>query len=153
MENRPRDLTTLQRHFATAVHADPAIPASFTQACRDSLATLALDGTPLFIESGVQGTFPLFLLSLTDKTGDMVFYTTTPWLYPTYAPIVFQKNYHYLREMETIVAHDHLFQLKTVQDGTVMVEETTNATARCLALYEIQTFKAMLQRCIHTFAF
>jgi hypothetical protein len=148
MEDRPRDLATLQRHFARAVHADPAIPASFTQACRDSLAALALDGTPLFIESGVQGTFPLFLLSLTDKTGDMVFYATTPWLYPTYAPIVFQKNYHYLREMETIVAHDHLFQLKTVQDGTVMVEETTNATARCLALYEIQTFKAMLQRCM-----
>jgi hypothetical protein len=152
MEEHPRDLATLRRHFATAIHADPAIPASFTQACRDYLATLVLDGTPLFIESGVQGTFPLLLLSLTVNTGDMVFYTTTPWLYPTYAPIVFQKNYHYLREMETIVAHDHLFQLKTVQDGTVLVEETTNATARCLALYEIQTFKAMLKRCMPTFA-
>jgi hypothetical protein len=147
MEEYPRDLPTLQRHFATAVYADPAIPASFTQACRDYLATLALDGTPLFIESGVQGTFPLFLLSLTANTGDMVFYTTTPWLYPTYEQIVFRKNYNYLREMETIVCHDHLFQFKTVQDGAVLVEETTNATARCLALYEIQTFKAMLQRC------
>jgi len=152
MEDHPRDLATLQRHFATAVHADPAIPASFTRACRDYLAALTIDGTPLFIESGVQGTFPLFLLSLTANTGEMVFYTTTPWLYPTYAPIVFQKNYHYLREMETIVAHDHLFQLKTVQDGTVLVEETTKETARCLALYEIQTFKAVLQRCMHTFA-
>jgi hypothetical protein len=152
MEKHPHNLATLRRHFATAVHADPAIPASFTQACRDYLATLALDGTPLFIESGVQGTFPLFLLALTGATGDMVLYTTTPWLYPTYAPIAFQKNYHYLREMETIVAHDHLFQLKTVQDGTVMVEETMNATARCLALYEIQTFKAILmQRCMPTF--
>ena len=54
--------------------------------------------------------------------------------------------------METIVAHDHLFRLKTVQDGTVMVEETTNATARCLALYEIQTFKAMLKHCMPTLA-
>ena len=104
MDEHPRDLATLQHHFATAVHADPAIPASFTQACRDYLATLALDGTPLFIESGVQGTFPLFLLSLTNNTGDMVFYTTTPWLYPTYEQIVFRKNYNYLREMETIVA-------------------------------------------------
>jgi hypothetical protein len=152
MEEHPRDLATLQRHFATAVRADPAIPASFTQACRDYLATLALDGTPLFIESGVQGTFPLFLLSLTGNMGEMVFYTTTPWLYPTYEPVVFQKNYHYLREMETIVAHDHLFQLKTVQDDRVLVEETTNATARCLALYEIQMFKAiMMQRCMPTF--
>jgi hypothetical protein len=54
--------------------------------------------------------------------------------------------------METIVAHDHLFQLKTVQDGTVLVEETTNEQARRLALYEIQTFKAMVQQCLHTFA-
>jgi hypothetical protein len=149
---RPCTLAILRRQFATSVYADPAIPVSFTQACRDYLATLALDGMPLFIESGVQGTFPLFLLSLTGNTGEMVFYTTTPWLYPTYAPIIFQKNYHYLREMETIVAHDHLFQFKTVQDGKVLVEETTNEAARCLALYEIQTFKAMVTRCMHTFA-
>ena len=143
---RSCDLATLRHHFATAVHADPAIPTSFTQACRDYLATLAMDGTPLFIESGVQGTFPLFLLSLTGNIGEMVFYTTTPWLYPTYEQIVFRKNYNYLREMETIVAHDHLFQFKTMQDGKVLVEETTNETARCLALYEIQTFKKIVQQ-------
>src|SRR5262249_50802334 len=153
MEDHPHDLATLRHQFATAVHADPAIPASFTQACRGYLATLALDGTPLFIESGVQGTFPLFLLSLTDNTGEMVFYTTTPWLYPIYEQIVFRKNYNYLREMETIVAHDHLFQFKTMQDGPVLVEETTNETARCLALYEIQAFKEiMMQRCMPTLA-
>ena len=49
MDEHPRDLATLRRHFATAVHADPAISALFTQACRDYLATLTLDGTPLFI--------------------------------------------------------------------------------------------------------
>jgi len=134
------------------VHADPALPAAFMQACHDYLATLAMDGTPLFIESGVQGTSPLCLLALTETTGVLVLYTTTLWLYPTYAPIVFQKNYHYLREMETIVAHDHLFQLKTVQDGKVFVEETTNERVRSLALYEIQTFKALLKCCLLTFA-
>jgi hypothetical protein len=149
---RPCDLATLRQHFATAVHAAPAIPASFTQACRDYLATLALDGTPLFIESGVQGTFPLFLLSLTDNIGEMVFYTTTPWLFPIYEPLVFRKNYNYLREMETIVAHDYLFQLKTMQDDKVLVQETTNERARRLALYEIQTFKAMLTRSMYTVA-
>ena len=140
------DLATLRHRFATAVHAEPAIPASFIQACRDYLANLALDGIPLFIDSGVQGTFPLFLLSLTGNRGEMVFYTTTPWLYPTYGQIVFRKNYNYLREMETLVAHDHLFQFKTVQDGKVLVQETTNETARRLALYEIQTFKALVQQ-------
>jgi hypothetical protein len=32
---------------------------------------------------------------------------TTPWLYLMYERIVFRKNYNYLREMETIVAHDY----------------------------------------------
>jgi hypothetical protein len=94
----------------------------------------------------VQGTFPLFLLSLTGNTGEMVFYTTTPWLYPLYEPIVFRKNYNYLREMETIVAHDHLFQFKTMQDGKILITETTNETVQRLALYEIRTFKAIVQQ-------
>ena len=54
--------------------------------------------------------------------------------------------------METIVAHDYLFQLKTMQDDKVLVQETTNERARRLALYEIQTFKAMLTRSMHTVA-
>jgi hypothetical protein len=47
--------------------------------------------------------------------------------------------------METILAHDHLFQFKTVQNGQVFMEETTNETARRLALDEIQTFKALMR--------
>ena len=65
--NQPCDVATLRHHFATAVHADPALPASFMQACRDYFATLAMDGTPLVIESGVRGTFPLCLLALTGQ--------------------------------------------------------------------------------------
>ena len=146
MEEPACHLGVLRCRFATAVHADPAISASFTQACRDYLAVLALDGMPLFIDSGVQGTFPLFLLSLTGNRGEMVLYTTTPWLYPTYEQIVFRKNYNYLREMETIVAHDYLFQFQTVQDGQVLIAETTDERARRLALYEIWTFKQIMQR-------
>ena len=68
-----------------------------------------------------------------------------PWLYPTYEPVVFQKNYNYLREMETIVAHDHLFQFKARHKDIVYVEETTNERARRLALYEIRAFKVMVK--------
>ena len=145
LEDHPCDLAGLRRQFATYVREDPNIPVSFTQACQDYLTVLDLEGPPLFVESGVQGTFTLFLLSLTGDVGDMVFYTTTPWLYPTYEPIVFQKNYNYLREMETIVAHDHLFQFKARRDGAVYVEETTNERAKRLALYEIHAFKDIVR--------
>jgi hypothetical protein len=144
LEDRTCDLAGLRRQFATYVHKDPDIPVSFTQACQEYLTGLNLEGPPCFIESGMQGTFTLFLLSLTGNVGDMVFYTTTPWLYPLYEPIVFRKNYNYLREMETIVAHDYLFQFKARRDGTIYVEETTNETARSLALYEIHTFKEIM---------
>ena len=146
LESHPCDLAGLRRQFTTYVFEEPDIPVSFTQACRDYLRALDLEAPPLFIESGVQGTFPLFLLSLTGDVGDMVFYTTTPWLYPIYEPVVFQKNYNYLREMETIVAHDHLFQFKARHKDIVYVEETTNERARRLALYEIRAFKVMVKR-------
>jgi hypothetical protein len=146
LADRTCDLAGLRRQFATYVHQDPDIPVSFTQACQEYLTTLDLEGPPLFIESGVQGTFPLFLLSLTGDVGDMVFYTTTPWLYPLYEPLVFRKNYNYLREMETIVAHDYLFQFKARRDGAIYVEETTNETARRLALYEIHAFKEIVKQ-------
>jgi hypothetical protein len=146
LESHPCDVAGLRRQFTTYVVEEPDIPVSFTQACRDYLRALDLEAPPLFIESGVQGTFPLFLLSLTGDVGDMVFYTTTPWLYPTYEPVVFQKNYNYLREMETIIAHDHLFQFKAWHEGRVYVEETTNERARRLALYEIRVFKEMVKR-------
>ncbi len=53
LEDRACDLATMRQRFATYVHEDPAIPASFSHVCRDYLTTLGLDGPPLFIESGV----------------------------------------------------------------------------------------------------
>ena len=43
-------------------------------------------------------------------------------------------------------AQDHFFQFQEWRDGTVLVQETTNATARRLARYEIRTFKAIVQQ-------
>jgi hypothetical protein len=45
--------------------------------------------------------------------------------------------------METMVAYVYLLQFKTVQDAKLLVERTTNERARSLALYAIQTFKAL----------
>jgi hypothetical protein len=139
------DLAALRRYFAARVGEDPALPSRFVQASRDYLTALALDGPPLFIESGVHGTFPLWLLTLTGDVGEMVFYTTTPWLYRIYEGLVFRKNYNYLREVETLVAHEHLFQFNAMQGGTVLVEETADETARSLALYEIHAFKSLVK--------
>lgn len=141
----PCKVATMRRRFAEYVREDPAIPAPFTQASRGYLEALALAGPPLFIESGVQGTFPLWLLALSHNVGDMVFYVTAPWLYRTYGSVVFRKNYNYLREVETIVAHDHLFQLKAMHTLPACIEETPNEHIRNLALYEIHVFKEIVK--------
>nr|VFJ65129.1 MAG: hypothetical protein BECKFW1821A_GA0114235_11912 [Candidatus Kentron sp. FW] len=148
-EQNACDLTTLRHRFAAKARAHPGIPASFTQASRDYLAALALDGPPLMIESGMHGTFPLWLLTLMGNVGEMVLYTTVPWMYAIYQDIVFRKNYNYLRDIETIVAHDHLFRFSTISDGKVLVEETPHPITRDLALYELHLFKMLLKRKIH----
>jgi len=145
-EQETYDLTMLRHQFVAKARVHSAIPMSFIQASRDYLATLALEGPPLVIESGMHGTFPLWLLTLTDNTGDMVLYSTVPWLYSIYQDIAFRKNYNYLRDIETIVAHDHLFQFNTMSDGKVFVQETCNASTRSLALYELYLFKKLLKR-------
>ena len=74
----------------------------------------------------------------------MLLYTTVPWLYGTYAPSVYQPNYNYLREMETIVAHDHLFRFSAWRNGKVYVVESTDDRIRHLAMYEIRLFRQLV---------
>ncbi|MCW5212200.1 hypothetical protein VU04_04730 [Desulfobulbus sp. TB] len=145
-EKKAYNLTTLRHQFVTRAQGHSVIPTSFIQASRDYLTTFALDGPPLVIESGMHGTFPLWLLTLTDNIGDMVLYSTVPWLYSIYQDVVFRKNYNYLREIETIVAHEYLFQFSTMSDGKVFVKETRHAIMRNFALYELYLFKKLLKR-------
>lgn len=140
------DLVTLRQCFVDQALSIFTPEHPFAKDCHTYLNTLELTGPPLIIESGLQGTFPLWLLTLTNNVGDFVLYTTAPWLYTTYQDIVFRKNYNYLRDTETIVVHDCLFQFKTWRDGQVMVAETRNPIAQSLAHYELHLFKQLVKQ-------
>ena len=145
LEESACSLATMRRCFAEQLRGDPdVVPAAFIRACRHQLASLDVVGSPVFIESGVQGTFILSLLTLSDPAADILLYTTLPWLYDTYAPVVYQRNYNYLREMETILAHDHLFRFSAWRNGMTYVTESTDDRIRCLAAYEIHVFKHLV---------
>ena len=139
------ELAVLRHRFATSVRETLPFRHRLPRHAATILPHWRWTASHSSLKVGCKGRSPVPLVP-DRQQGEMIFYTTTPWLYPTYAPIVFQKNYNYLQEMETIVAHEHLFQLKTVQDGKVLVEETTNEAARSLALYEIRTFKKIVQQ-------
>ncbi len=143
-EERPLDLQALRTGFTRRALKELEIPESFVRASRQKLAELEIEGVPVFVESGVNGTFPLWLLALNGGEGEMTLYSTAPWLYEIYAPVVFRKNYNYLREMETLVAHEHLFQIvegtgEEVSGGW-RVAETTDPVARELAYCEVAIF-------------
>ena len=143
LEQGTCDFATLRRCFARHLLDPPGVvPSTFLRACREQLAPLDAGGAPLFIESGVQGTFILSLLALSGPSAGMLLYTTAPWLYGTYASMVYQPNYNFLREMETVVAHDHRFS--AWRDGRVYVVESTDERMRRLAMYEIGLFRRLV---------
>lgn len=145
LEQGACSLATMRRRFAELLLGHPGVvPATFMQACREQLASLGAGRVPVFIESGVQGTFILPLLTLSGPSSGMLLYTTVPWLYDTYAPIAYQPRYNYLREMETIVAHDHLFRFSAWRNGRVHVVESTDDRMRRLAAYEIRLFRRLV---------
>ena len=145
------DLATLRQLFVSRASNIFTEEHPFAKGCRAYLNTLSLTGPPLIIESGLHGTFPLWLLTLTNNVGDFVLYTTAPWLYTTYQDIVFRKNYNYLRDTETIVVHDCLFQFNTWRDGQVIVAETRNPIAKSLAHYELHLFKQLVKQRMEEF--
>ena len=91
LEQGACSLATMRQRFAEQLRDVPdVVSVPFMHACRQQLAALDGGGPPAFIESGVQGTFILPLLALSDPAAGMLLYTTVPWLYDTYAPIVYQ---------------------------------------------------------------
>lgn len=142
----PTDLATLRREFVAQAHAHPDIGEPFARASRAYLETLALETPPFLIETGWHGTFPLWVLSLTDNHGEFLLYSTSPWLYPFYRDIVFTSNGNNLRALETIVLHDKLFQFDRYTDGQVMVRETCSEAVRNLAFCELHLFKQIFEQ-------
>lgn len=139
------DLASLRPAFVARALAHPDISEAFKAASGDYLAALDLEGPPLLLEAGWHGTFPLWVLSLTGNRGDLLLYSTSPWLYPVYRDIVYTGNCNNLRDFETIVLHDKLFQFESYADGRVMVRESASEAARDLALYELKRFLAILE--------
>ena len=145
-------LNTLRQEFATHAYINEKIPKSFIELSSNYMDSLNLEGSPILIETGLHGTFPLWLLTINKNIGNFVLYNTVPWLYSTYQDIVFRKNCNYLRDIETIVLHDHLIQFKEYQDnGQVIIEETNNPSIKALALFELHLFKKLLKERMNQF--
>lgn len=141
------DLAVLRAEFIRAACCHPDISDIFIQQSRNYLNLLELsESPPLLIETGLHGTFPLWILTLTENQGDFLLYTTAPWLSKTYQSIIFTENYNYLRDFETIILQDRLFQFEDYADGEVTVRETSNQTIHTLAAYELQVFMQLLRK-------
>lgn len=147
----------------TVLHHDADIPGSVAERYRSryraiaderraamdgrirQLLDRALDGGGYTaIETGLQGTMPLLLHAVDDRVDGFLMYTTVPWLVPHYRDCIYTDNYHHLRDLETIVTHDALFQFDEERDGIVFIREYDNPLIRALAYYEIVRFRELL---------
>lgn len=106
------------------------------------------DGAYTVIESGVQGSMPLFLQSLTPRVKNFWMYTTAPWLFTQYRDIIFRQNYNYLREMETLVCQNNLFDFHAWEGGKLYIKENQDELVRTLAFYELVRFKELLKELV-----
>jgi hypothetical protein len=93
------------------------------------------------VESGVQGSIPLFLMTISTKINGWKMYTTVPWLFQIYQPHIFNPNYNYLRDMETFISHDRLFGFADFKNDQVFIKEYQNEELQTLAYYEIVRLK------------
>lgn len=98
------------------------------------------------IESGIQGSMPLFIMSIINEVDTFLMYTTAPWLFKQYSGIVFRKNYNYLREMETLICQNDLFDYHNLEKNKVYIKEYQNEEIKNLAYYEIYLFKQLVSR-------
>ncbi|XMB67051.1 hypothetical protein RI065_00610 [Mycoplasmatota bacterium zrk1] len=96
------------------------------------------------IESGVQGTIPLTLYSLDERINGFFLYTTLPWLNHVYKDIIYCDNYNYLREMETLICQDFLFEFAFEKDRQIYIKEFQNNILKNLAYYELVRYKELL---------
>ncbi|QEP42113.1 hypothetical protein D5085_02545 [Ectothiorhodospiraceae bacterium BW-2] len=123
-------------------HAD--LPQAFWQVSKAQLDMLQTGQPLLIVETGVLASFPLWLLALAKEKSSFVLYATAPWLLPIYKDITFQKNYHYLIQLEKLVIQDYLFQFHHFLDTETIVQKTANQEIESLALYELACFKELL---------
>jgi hypothetical protein len=138
------DFATLCHDFAQNALVHPNLPQQFLQSSRDYLASLQLTKPIFIIETGLHGTFPLWLQTLTQNQSDFVLYATAPWLKTCYQDRIFCENYNYMRDMETIIIHEHFLRFHHFSEGQVFIEQTNNPHIKSLSLYELACFKQQM---------
>jgi hypothetical protein len=115
------------------------------------LHDLDLKNPPLFIDTGIVGTFPLLLLAANKNVGDFSLFCTFPWLTKIYDKNIYSHNYNYLMDFENLIISDKLFNVASVSEGRLRVKETQNKRSRQLALYELRNFKLKARHLVAEF--
>ena len=125
---------------------EKALPLSFQRETRAYLQRLVGARPILMIESGLHGSVPMWVLNQCENKGTFLLYTTAPWLREVYRDNTFHQNYNYLRDMETSVAQNDLFQFRSIENQRILVNKTSQPHIEKLALYELHHFRRLLEK-------
>jgi len=145
LSEHPQDTADFCKLASQHLH-DKALPLSFQRETRAYLQRLAGSRPIFMVESGLHGSVPLWVLSQCENQGTFLMYTTAPWLREVYQENTFHQNYNYLRDMETSVAQNHLFQFRSIENQRILVNKTNQPHIEKLALYELHHFSRLLEK-------
>lgn len=144
LAEQPWDVADFSKRVSQLLQRD-ILPQSFQRETRAYLQRLAGSRPIFMIESGLHGTMPLWILSQCENQGTFLLYTTAPWLREIYRKNTFQYNYNYLRDIETSIAQNFLFQLHAIENQQILVNKTNQPHIEKLALYELHYFRRLLE--------
>ncbi|GEM_PF-1784026 len=146
LNEQPRNADIFFTKYAHALKNN-RLPTTFQEKTRTYLHSLVGTRPVFIVESGMFGTMPLWVLTQCDNPGTFLLYNTVPWLFDIYSERVFHRNYNYLRDLETTVAQNYLFQLDTICNNKISVKKTGQPRIEKLALYELHVFRKLLEQC------
>jgi len=144
LPNNPQNLSEIGEMFSKEFNK---IPDNFQKNSLEYLKDITNSEPFIAIESGMHGTIPLWLMHLSrDKKSKFLLYSTTDWLYNIYEESVYQRNFNYLRELETSLLQDSYFQFDSYQDKKVFIKKSSQSKVKKLALYELTKFKKLFEK-------
>lgn len=97
-------------------------------------------GHCIVVDNGVHGTMPLLCMATMPTITDLRMYTAVPWLQAFYGHRIHSSRSTHMREHESLLCQERLFQCQAITGDGVLVAETSDENVRREGYREIRAF-------------
>jgi hypothetical protein len=98
------------------------------------------------VDTAAHGTMPLLTNVASGRLASLEMFTSTPWLYEFYSNNIFASNFPNMRNIESLVCQEELFQFAFISEGKIYIKETCDSTTLSKAKIEIGLFLNLIDK-------